>query len=155
MNRLFRTTTLIVAGLSLSASAQASQMQVSRSQLCTVSSAVVVARVIDQETRWTDHADGGIERLVFLDVSNVVAGALGDKAQVVLPGGTLGAQRHWVEDVPNLLVNGTYLLFLDQVDGLWQIVGGDQGAVRLQTDRQRMGETATEALGSVEVCHAK
>lgn len=155
MNRLFRTTSLVIAGLTLSAGAQASQMQVSRSQLCTVSSAVIVATVLDQETRWSDHREGGIERQAFLEVSQVVSGSIDAKAEVILPGGTIDSQRQWVEDVPNLLVNGTYLLFLDQIHGSWQIVGGEQGAVRLQTGRQHVGETVPEALSSVEVCHAK
>lgn len=132
----------------------ASQLRVTPQQLCSISDSVVVAYVTDTETRWSvAQSKGGIERVAFLSIQDTVKGSL-DTDEVVLPGGQIGDVRQWVEDVPNLLVNAQYLLFINHVDGQQRIVGGDQGAVRILPQPSSRGQTLDSALASVEVCRA-
>ena len=132
----------------------ASQLHVTPQQLCSVSDTVLVAYVTDIETRWSDaQSEGGIERVAFLSIQDTVKGGL-DTDEVILPGGQIGDVRQWVEDVPNLLVNAQYLLFIDPVNGQQRIVGGDQGAVRILPQPSPRGQTLEAALASVEVCRA-
>ena len=54
------------------------------------------------------------------------------------------------------LVNARYLLFLSTaMDGSLQVIGGDQGAVRITSDGARVGESLDKARSSVEVCRAR
>ena len=132
--------------------AQAAQLRVTRTELCTVSSTVAVVDVVDVETRWTAAADGGIERVAFVDVAHVVKGAPSKSLEVTMRGGVIDGVRHWVEDEPTLLVNGRYLLFLDEVDGDTRVIGGDQGWIRILPTTNSRGESLQDALRSVEVC---
>lgn len=140
--------------LLLPAIATAMQMTLTRPQLCDVSHRVVFAEVTDLETVWAD-ADG-IERHAFVSVSDTVKGTKVDSLIIDLPGGQIGEVGHWVEDVPNLMVNGRYLLFLaPNMEGDLTVIGGEQGAVRITKEGARIGETMTEALTSVEVCRVQ
>lgn len=135
--------------------AQALQMDLTRPELCELSHQVVVGEVTDLETRWTDEVGGGIERVVHVAVADRIKGGRGDgdSVEVVLPGGEIDGLGHWVEDVPRLLVNGRYLLFLaPALDGTLQVIGGDFGAVRITPEGSRIGETLDKATASVEVC---
>lgn len=148
-----RPTLLSALAALVSTSALAAQLQVTPDELCTVSDTVVLAEVTSMETRWAAHSEAGaIERIAWLTVDDVVKGAPATDLRVVLPGGQLGEAIHWVEDVPRLLKNGRYLLFLDQQADGWHVVGGDQGAVRILPTETERGTTETKALASVEVC---
>lgn len=134
------------------APADAAQLRVARSELCEVASHVVLAEVTSGETRWRAGTQGGIERVRWLHVVDGIRGGARTDLEVVLPGGTIGEVTHWVEDVPELLTNGTYLLFLIPTEAGLQPVGGDQGAVRVALRPGHPGEPLASALASVEVC---
>lgn len=134
------------------ATAQAAQLAMTRGELCELSSRVVVGEVTSRETRWVSGDSGAIERLAWISVSHDVKGAASETVEVVLPGGQLGGVAHWVEDVPQLIENGRYLLFLQRVQGRWHVTGGEQGAVRLTPPGSRYGETEADALKTLEVC---
>jgi hypothetical protein len=135
-----------------SGAAWAAQVKVSRPQLCEVSDLVVLAEVTSGETRWATGTAGAIERVRWLHVHDLVRGSAGDTIEVILPGGTIGGTGQWVEDVPELLGNTTYLLFLDVVGTSLQVIGGDQGAVRVARRPGERGEPIADVLASVEVC---
>lgn len=132
--------------------AWAAQMQVTRAELCGVSDLVVVAEVTSGETRWATGPAGAIERVRWLHVHDPVRGAASDTIEVILPGGTIGGIGQWVEDVPELLGNTTYLLFLEATGSGFQVIGGDAGAVRVSRRAGERGEPIADALASVEVC---
>ena len=143
---------LMAATLGGATTAHALQMKLTRTELCSVADTVAVVDIVDLETRWAAADNGGIERIAFADVTHAVRGT-DNSVQITLPGGTIGEVRHWVEDVPSLLVGGTYLLFLQRGDdGALHVVGGDQGAVRIQSQPGFRGEALGDALKSVEVC---
>ncbi len=146
------TKTVCVALCLASGAAWAAQMRVNREQLCGVSDLVVLAEVTSGETRWATGPAGAIERVRWLHVHDLVRGATGDTIEVILPGGTIGGTGHWVEDVPELLGNTTYLLFLDAVGEGFQVIGGDQGAIRVARRPGERGEPVADVLASVEVC---
>lgn len=122
---------------------------------CALSDMVVAAEVTDIETLWAPGADGGLERHAHLNISTVFRGAGKAGTTVVLPGGQQGEFRHWVEDVPELEVDASYLLFLGHHDGRLVVIGGEAGAVRLASpDRLSSGVSlgqVSKALGGCDV----
>jgi len=133
--------------------AQAATLQLSRTELCELSSKVLVGEVSSQETRWSSGGAGAIERVVWVSVSTDVKGPPTSSVEVVLPGGQLQGVGHWVEDTPRLIENGRYLLFLQPIEGRWFVTGGEQGAIRLTPQGARVGETEADALASVGACN--
>ena len=111
---------------------------------------VLLAEVTDIETRWTD--EGTIGRWAHLAVVDRVKGTHADGVDVWLPGGTMGDLSLRVEDVPDLMANARYLLFLGTgPSGRLEVLGGDQGHIRILKGGVR-SETRADALASVEVC---
>ena len=145
------------AVLLLAAPAWALQLEMTRPELCQLSSHVVVAEVTDIETRWTSDDSGSIERTAHIAVTVGVKGA-GDSLDLHLPGGVIDETRVAVEDVPDLIENATYLLFLapDEL-GRLTVIGGEQGYIRINGSASKnsgsfRGETLEQALKTVEVC---
>lgn len=135
------------------ATAEAVQIELSRPELCALSHHVVIGEVTDLETRWTTASGGGIERIVHVAVTDRIRGERTQSLEVTLPGGQIGDVGHWVEDVPRLMVNGRYLLFLaTAMDGSLQVIGGEHGAVRITSPGARVGEPLERVRASVEVC---
>ena len=90
------------------------------------------------------------------ETTSTVKGQSANSLVVNLPGGQIGETGHWVEDVPNLMVNGRYLLFLaPDMDGKLTVIGGEQGAVRITKQGAKIGETLESATTSVEVCRVR
>jgi len=146
-------TALVTLALGLPALSYAVQMKLTRPELCSISHHVVVGEVTDLTTQWAAGNDGGIERIVNISVSDAVKGDKVETLELLLPGGQMGEIGHWVEDVPKLMVNGRYLLFVaPDMEGRLIVMGGDQGAVRITPKGARVGERLEEALASVEVC---
>jgi len=147
--------TLVAAVLLAPALALGLQMELTRPELCSVAHRVVIGEVVDLRTQFTGEGDHSIERIVRVVVSDTILGPDDNGIEVFLPGGMIGDRGHWVEDVPKLMVNGEYLLFIaTALDGKDKIIGGDQGAIRITKEGARIGETRAEATASVEVCRA-
>ena len=141
---------LVSIGVSVPLGATALQQQVTRAELCALSEHVLLVEVTDVETRWTSEATIG--RWAHLAILDRVKGTQADGIDVWLPGGTMGHLTQQVEDVPNLMVNGQYLLFLGPGgSGQLEVLGGAQGHIRI-LQNGRNAETREEALASVEVC---
>ena len=154
MNKLRRT--LVAASLLTPALALGLQMQLTRPELCSVSHRVVIGEVVNVHAQFTGDDRGSIERVAQLAVSDTVVGPKDPIVEVVLDGGMIGDVGHWVEDVPQLMTKGRYLLFIaTAMDGKDKIIGGDQGAVRITKEGARIGESLAHATASVEVCRAK
>ncbi len=145
---------VMVWSTALATPAWALQLEMSRPELCQLSSHVVLAEVTGVETRWTPS--GSIEREAHVAVIHSVVGDGGDDLDLHLPGGTIGEMTVRVEDVPPLLENARYLLFVaPDLEGRLVVIGGDQGAIRITPEGARKGETEAKALASVEVCRAQ
>jgi hypothetical protein len=137
--------------------ADAMQIELTRAELCALSTAVVYGTVTDLDTVWAEGAAGGIERRAFLSVERVVRGPRLSGAEIVLPGGTLGKQWTWVEDVPDLKPDATYVLFLGlRGDGsTYEVLGGEAGALRVAPGGLGEGEPLDTIIRSLEACRAK
>ena len=142
---------LVLVALAVTAvPAWAAQIEMTRPELCKYSQRVVIAEVTDIETRWT--AEGKIERLIHLAVSETLVGPASDDVEVLLPGGKIGDLEYSVEHSPHLLQDARYLLFVSHYN---DVVGGEQGAIRVTPAGAVRGETVQDARASVEVCRAK
>ncbi len=136
--------------LLLALPASALQLQLDDAQLCGLSSHVVVGEITSSEVRWAEGDEGGIETHVWLAVDEVVRGPQTDTIHIVLPGGEIDGLRHWVEDVPMLVENHSYTLFLFDTPMGNMIVGGDQGVryVKPRADRTAVAESVKDSVGS-------
>ncbi len=145
---------LALAGVCLPLAAHALQEQVTRERLCELSTHVVLAEVTDVETRWTD--DGKLGRWAHLAILDSVKGET-DGLDVWLPGGSDGDISLTVEDVPNLMMEAQYLLFIGPgATGRLEVYGGEAHVVRILEGRGRSGSMSrADALQTVEVCRGK
>lgn len=143
----------VVLALLPATRSEAMQMEVTPSQLCGISDAVVIGDVVDIETAWAAGGSGGVERHVQIAVTDVARGSQQRSVSVLLPGGTIGQLHHFVEDVPELKFGQRYMLFLDQTEAGWQIIGGDAGAVPITTPQSWVGVSRETALSSLGGCH--
>jgi len=141
---------LSMIALAATGQAEAAQIALTRQELCAHSERVVIAEVTDIETRWASR--GRIERRVHLAVERTIAGPSRDDVDLVLPGGTIGDLQFIVEHSPTLLVDATYLLFVSERG---DVVGGEQGAIRITPPGAHVGESLETALESLEDCRAK
>ena len=141
--------------LALTQAASAVQLDVTPPALCSVSDAVVLGRVSDVETLWAPTLEGGLERHAFVETTRALHGDRAARFEVILPGGDLGTMHHWVEDVPELRPQATYLLFLVQTVWGWEVIGGDRGAVEVAPTGFGQGVTVAEAVASIGSCHAR
>jgi hypothetical protein len=150
-----RSGALLIAACALSGSrGEAMQMDLSRAELCQVADAVVLGRVSDIDTVWAATQEGGLERRAFVDVAQTVRGASARSVEVVLPGGTMGEFRHWVEDVPELAIDAHYLLLLAKTPRGWEVIGGETGALRVAVNGFQ-GVPVHEAFASLGGCNAR
>ncbi|MBW1878576.1 MAG: hypothetical protein JRJ84_09470 [Deltaproteobacteria bacterium] len=143
---------LMAALLSLPIRALAAEMAVSPEQMCLHADLVVIAEGTSSETLWTEGPRGGIETRVWLAVHEAVRGTAPPAVEVVLPGGERGGVRHWVEDVPVLGLDRTYLLFLSRDGEAWRTVAGQQAAILVQRHPKEPWPSVEEALGSLGAC---
>jgi hypothetical protein len=141
--------------LLLCAPAQAVQQRVTPAQLCAMSDAVLFGRVSDMETLWAATPEGGLERHAFFEVKESLRGPAMPMADVVLPGGSYGHLTHWVEDVPELQIDGWYVLFLQKAEFGWEIIGGDQGAVPIAPNDLGAGYTRREVSAWLGGCNVR
>lgn len=106
------------------------------------------------ETVWAENGD--IERHAWVAVQRSIRGTDVDTVEITLPGGTIGDLGHGVEDVPDLLIDRRYLLFLFRDErGGHQVLGGDAGAVLIAPANGGEGEPYIVALASVGRCGRK
>lgn len=136
--------------------AGAMQMDLTPAELCGLSTAVVYGTVTDVDTMWAPGPEGKIERRAFVSVERVLTGAPMQGAEIVLPGGTIGKQWTWVEDVPELKADATYVLFLHALDdGAFEVIGGDGGALRVAVGGIGEGQPLSAIARTLEGCRAK
>lgn len=149
------TSLMTVLAVAIAGPSAAMQLELSRPELCGLAERVVIGEVTSGETLWAEGDTGGILRRVWLASERQLRGSGPDTVEIVLPGGTIGDVTHTVEDVPELDVDGRYLLFLSRNEaGSWQVIGGEQGAVRIQPPQGGDGERFVDALVSVGRCDA-
>lgn len=148
-------TSLLLSALAPS-TAHALQPEMTLGELCEISDFVVTGEVTSGETRWASHApEGAIERIRWIKLDDVLRGGIQGTVEVVLPGGTMGDLTHWVEDVPVLMTNARYLLFLYEADGGLQVIGGEQGAVRIARTDTEQGASLERLRDELEDCRAR
>lgn len=148
-------TSLALSAL-LASPAHALQPEMTLGEVCEISDYVILGEVTSGETRWASHApDGAIERIRWVRPIDVLRGRIQGTVEVVLPGGTMGELTHWVEDVPELLTNTQYVLFLYETDNGLQIIGGEQGAQRVARSATEKGMTLEAIRKELEVCRAR
>lgn len=132
----------------LASTALAMMPTMSRSTLCSRSDLVLIGEVTSTEVVWAD--DGTLLTRAWVAPLRTLSGALPATVEVLLPGGRIGDVGLWVEDVPTLREDATYLLFLRSVRGGYSVFGGEAGAVAVRQDAR----SQTEAVRSLGTCRA-
>lgn len=113
---------------------------------------VVVGEVTSSEVLWEPTALGGVETHVWIAPERALRGRIPPVLQVNFPGGELGGVRVEVDDAPSFVQDRRYLLFL-VADGRggWSVLGGPDGALRLDTPGQSPGPTLDETLARLGI----
>lgn len=133
--------------------ATALQSEMSRPELCRASTQVVVADVTSTETLWAIGEQGGLETRVWFSTQRSVRGTSKETLELLLPGGELDGLTHWVEHTPDFEMDARYLLFLaPHADRGTEVLGGEQGAIRIAAKPGDRGEALSDALRTLGDC---
>ena len=73
------------------------------------------------------EAEGNIYTLVTFSVEQTIKGEIEDEVVIRTPGGELNGQTLWVEDVPTFQLRERAVVFLEESEGVFSVVGGFQG----------------------------
>jgi hypothetical protein len=104
------------------------------SELASEALAIVVGRVVDLDTLWTDGRRG-IETLVTIEAVAYLKGNLGERVVIRVPGGEVGAFRSIVVGAPSFHRGEEVVLFLTaHGPSLPTVIGLSQGVFRVVTD---------------------
>jgi hypothetical protein len=105
---------------------------------------IVVARVVSAEP---EAHQGRIITRVGIDVTRAVAGhsRVGDRLEVLVPGGQLGDVGMWVPGAPRLHLGDEYLLFLADGQPSYAVIGLAHGALLIQETLEATGPVARAA----------
>lgn len=142
--------------LLLAAPATAMQIEVPRHELCAASTQVVVAEVTSMETVWAADSNGGLETRVWLHTHREVRGSSPELIELVFPGGTKDGMTHFVEHSPKLVLDARYMLFLAPHDERkTQVLGGEQGVVRIASRPTDPGESLASVLSDLGDCRVR
>lgn len=127
--------------------ASALQLEMTPEQRFETSELVVHAEVTSAEVNWEPGVVGGIATTVWLAPLDALRGEAPETLEVVLPGGSIDGFTSVVDDAATLVEDRRYLLFLvPSGDGRWQVLGGRQGATRVETPGLSPGPTLDDVL---------
>lgn len=132
--------------------ALALQVQMTPKERFERATVVLVGEVTSSEVLWEPSALGGMETHVWVAPERALRGALPAVLQINYPGGELGGVRVEVDDTPSFVQDRRYLLFL-VADGRggWSVLGGPDGALRLDTPGQSPGPTLEQTLARLGI----
>jgi hypothetical protein len=123
----------------------------SPAQLSQRADSIVVAKAVAGKCRSTTsigRTQVGIETDVSFRVQRVIKGDPSLRETVVVPGGMLGDSALQVLGAPVFVKNGTYLLFLDEHNG---VVGWEQGSMRVVNGRVPQWDLSVDqAVGRID-----
>jgi hypothetical protein len=74
-----------------------------------------------------EEGEGNIYTLVTLRVEQTIKGETEEVVNVRVPGGELNGQAMWVEDAPSFQMGEGVVVFLEEREGIFTVVGGFQG----------------------------
>ncbi len=127
--------------------AGALQIEMTPQQRFETSTLVVHAEVTSSEVNWDPSVVGGIATTVWLAPIETLRGQAPDAIEVLLPGGRIDGIVSQVDDAASLVEDRRYLLFLVSDDaGRWHVIGGRDGAVRVQTPGLSPGPALDDVL---------
>ena len=112
---------------------------------------IVTGSVLATDTK-KDAASGNINTFVTVRVNEWLKGKTGQGDVVIkVPGGVIGSEKQWIEDVPGFSIGETVLVYLTaNADGTWSMVGGPEGKVLISggtsQDLVMPGSGSTESL---------
>jgi hypothetical protein len=120
----------IVALASGGRTAEAFRLAVPLSELCGLSTLVVVGEVTTLSSQWSSQAQGSLETMADVSVVQVLRGGPRSDVVITSPGGEMGDLVQTVEEAARLRVDVRYLLLLTaRPHGSFVVTGGEAGAV--------------------------
>jgi hypothetical protein len=141
---------LVVAGCAAVPLGGTTLVQLSLEQMSEASTAIVRARVVNQETLWNaPHTE--IMTYTTLEVENVLKGQPGSTLVVEQLGGTIGHFAEHVSGTVHFRPDVSYVLFLEPAGdtGRYLVVGMAQGAYRIYRDATTHQERVVQPFGNV------
>ena len=87
---------------------------------------IVVGTVTDVISH-SDAQHGTINTLVTLSAEDCIKGSSEGQIVITLPGGETDGEWLWVEDAPSFQLGERAVVFLEENEGVFSVVGGFQG----------------------------
>ncbi len=131
--------------------ALATMVTQSLDELTVNSSHVVRGQVLAVESKWNENQTS-IFTEVTIDVSEVIkaSGSAPTIATVIIPGGTVGDTRLWVEHTPVFAVGQDVVTFLIDHGAFFEVTSWVQGKFTVEDEKiNELGSTATQFIGQI------
>ena len=85
--------------------------------------------------------EGNIYTLVTLSIEQNIKGETQQEVVIRIPGGELNGQTLWVEDAPSFQLGERTVVFLEECEGTFSVVGGFQGKFTIDSSNMVDGDT--------------
>lgn len=100
---------------------------------------ILIGRVTD--IACYHEGEGNIYTQVTLSVEQTIKGEVKETVNVRVPGGELNGQTLWVEDAPSFQMGERVVVFLEEREGTFTVVGGFQGKFTIDDNNMVSGNT--------------
>lgn len=101
-------------------------------QLASRADSILVGKVTD--IACYEEGEGNIYNQVTLSVEQTIKGETKQAVNVRVPGGELNGQTLWVEDTPSFQTGERVVVFLEEREDIFTVVGGFQGKFSIENN---------------------
>jgi hypothetical protein len=95
------------------------------------------------------ESEGNIYTQVTLAVEQTVKGETKEAVNLRVPGGELNGQTSWVEDAPSFRMGERAVIFLEEREGIFTVVGGFQGKFTIDNNMVSGNTPLTEFIDQI------
>ena len=113
--------------------------QLTLEQLVMGADYIVVGTVTDMISQ-SDAQHGSINTLVTLSAEDWIKGSLEGQIVITLPGGEMNGKWLWVEDAPSFQLGERAVVFLEESEDTFTVVGGFQGKFSIDKNNMVSGK---------------
>ena len=118
-------------------------------QLAARADSILVGKVTNIACYQEDK--GNIYTLVTLSMEQTIKGETKEAVNVRIPGGELNRQAMWVEDAPSFQLGERVVIFLEEREGIFNVVGGFQGKFSIDKNNMVSGNMPlTEFINQIK-----
>ena len=118
-------------------------------ELTAKADAILVGEVTDIASY--QEGEGNIYTLITFSVEQTIKGESEGEVSIRIPGGEVNGQTLWVEDTPSFQLGERAVLFLEEGEGIFSVVGGFQGKFAIDNNDMVSGNVSlTEFIDQIK-----